>query len=111
MVGLFGVLGYTVQLRVRDFGIRRALGATTRDVLRLVVASAVPVIATGVIIGLVLSMVLSRLLTTMLFGVQPLDPLTFASVTVLLLVTAAAATAGPAWRATRIDPVVALRSE
>ena len=65
----------------------------------------------GAVIGLVLSIGLSRLLATMLFGVQPLDPLTFASVTVLLAVTAAASTAGPAWRATRIDPVVTLQND
>ena len=67
--------------------------------------------ATGTVIGLVLSTFLGRLLATMLFGVQPLDPLTFASVTTLLALTAAASTAGPAWRATRIDPAVALRRE
>jgi putative ABC transport system permease protein len=111
MVGLFGVLAYSVQQRVRDFGVRRALGATTRDVLRLVVGSAVPVIAIGAVIGLALSIALGRLLGAMLFGVQPLDPMTFASVAMLLILTAAVSIAGPAWRATRIDPVAALRSE
>ena len=111
MVGVFGILAYSVQLRVRDFGVRRALGATTGDVLRLVAGSAVRVIATGAVIGLALSAFLGRLLTTMLFGVQPLDPMTFASVTIVLGLTAAAAIAGPAWRATRIDPAVALRAE
>jgi putative ABC transport system permease protein len=111
MVGLFGVLAYSVQQRVRDFGVRRALGATTRDVLRLVVGSAVPVLAIGAVIGLALSIALGRLLGAMLFGVQPLDPMTFASVAMLLILTAAVSIAGPAWRATRIDPVAALRSE
>jgi putative ABC transport system permease protein len=111
MVGLFGVLAYSVQQRVRDFGVRRALGATTRDVLRLVVGSAVPVIAIGAVIGLALSIALGRLLGAMLFGVQLLDPMTFASVAMLLILTAAVSIAGPAWRATRIDPVAALRSE
>ena len=68
-------------------------------------------IATGAVIGLVLSAVLGRLLATMLFGVQPLDPMTFASVTIVLALTAAVSIAGPAWRATRIDPAVALRGE
>ena len=68
-------------------------------------------IAAGAVIGLVLSAVLGRLLATMLFGVQPLDPLTFAFVTIVLALTAAVAIAGPAWRATRIDPAVALRGE
>ena len=111
MVGVFGILAYSVQQRVRDFGVRRALGATTGDVLRLVVESAARVVATGTLVGLILSAVFARLLATMLFGVQPLDPVTFASVTVLLLLTAVLAIAGPAWRATRIDPAVALRSE
>ncbi|MGH9816337.1 MAG: ADOP family duplicated permease [Candidatus Acidiferrales bacterium] len=111
MVGVFGILAYAVQQQVRDFGVRMALGATTGDVLRLVVGSAGRVIATGVVIGLIASAMLSRLLTSVLFGVEPWDPVTFASVTILLVFTAALATAAPAWRAARIDPAVALRSE
>jgi putative ABC transport system permease protein len=111
MVGVFGILAYSVQQRVRDFGVRRALGATTSDMLRLVVGSAFQVIATGAVIGLALSAVLGRLITSVLFGVRPLDPMTFASVTIVLALTAAVATAAPAWRATRIDPAVALRTE
>ena len=111
MVGLFGILAYSVQQRVRDFGVRRALGATTSDVLWLVAGSASRVIATGAVIGLALSTVLGRLLAAMLFGVQPLDPMTFASVTIVLALTAAVSTIGPAWHATRIDPAVALRGE
>jgi len=79
MVGVFGVLAYSVERRVRDFGVRRALGATTGDVVRLVVGSAVRVIATGAAIGLALSMALGRVIDTMLFGVEPLVALTFAS--------------------------------
>ena len=111
MVGVFGILAYSVQQRVRDFGVRRALGATTGDVLRLVVGSAVRVVAAGAALGLMLAAVLSRLIATVLFGVQPLDPLTFVSVTLLLALTAAVSIAGPAWRAVRIDPAAALRSE
>jgi putative ABC transport system permease protein len=111
MIGVVGVLAYTVQMRVRDFGVRRALGATTGDVLRLVVGNVGRVIATGALIGLILSALLGRLLSSVLFGVQPLDPLTFASVIIILGLTAAAATAAPAWRATRIDPAAALRTE
>jgi putative ABC transport system permease protein len=111
MVGLFGVLAYSVQQRVRDFGVRRALGATSSDVLRLVVGNAVRLMAAGAVIGLILSAALSRLIATMLFGVQPLDPWTFVLVTIVVALTAAVSAAGPAWRATRIDPVVALRSE
>lgn len=111
MVGVFGILAYAVQQRVRDFGVRRALGATTGDVLRLVVGGALRVIATGAAVGLVLSAAMSRLLATMLYGVEPLDPATFLSVTIALALTAAVAIAGPAWRATRIDPAIALRGE
>ncbi len=73
MVGVFGILAYSVQQRMRDFGVRRALGATSSDVMRLVVGSAMKVIATGAVIGLVLSAAFGRLIATMLFGVQPLD--------------------------------------
>ncbi len=111
MVGVFGVLAYSVQQRMRDIGVRRALGATRRDVFRLVLGSAVPVIAAGAVIGLVLSAVLGRLLGTVLFGVRPLDPVTFAAVMVVLGLTAAGSMVGPAWRATRIDPAAALRGD
>ena len=111
MVGLFGILAYSVQQRVRDFAVRRALGATTGDVLRLVVTDAARVIAAGAVIGVMLSMVLGRLLATMLFGVQPLDVTTFVSVTILLGLAAALSVVGPALRAVRVDPAVALRSD
>lgn len=101
--------GTSVQQQMRDFGVRRALGATSGDVLRLVAGNAARVIAAGAVAGLILSAILSRLLATILFGVQPLDPATFACVTIVLVLTAAASIAGPAWRATRVDPAVALR--
>jgi putative ABC transport system permease protein len=111
LVGVFGILAYSVQQRVREFGVRMALGATMTDVLGLVIRSAVRLVVAGTVIGLFLAAVLGRLLATVLFGVQPLDPLTFGSVIVLLALTAAAATAAPAWRAARIDPALALRSD
>jgi len=111
MVGVFGILAYSVQQRVREVGVRRALGATTSDVLRLVAGSGVRMIATGAVIGLALSTVSARLLASMLFGVQPLDPVTFGSVTVVLALTAAVSIVGPAWRAVRVDPAVALRGD
>jgi putative ABC transport system permease protein len=95
---------------VRDYGVRRALGATTSDVLRLVVGQAARVVATGAAIGLLLSAAGGRLIETMLFGVRPLDLTTFAFVTIVLGITAALSVAGPAWRAARIDPSVALRN-
>ena len=105
------MLAYSVQQRVRDIGVRRALGATANDVLRLVIVNAARVIATGAAIGLALSALSGRLIETMLFGVRPLDLPTFAIVTVVLGVTAALSIAGPAWRAVRIDPAVALRNQ
>ena len=111
MVGLFGILAYAVQQRTRDIGVRRVLGATTSDVLRLVAGSASRMIGAGAVIGLVLSTIWGRLLATMLFGVQPLDPMTFASVLVVVVLTAALSAAAPAWRATRIDPAAALRGD
>jgi putative ABC transport system permease protein len=111
MVGVFGILAYTVQQRLREFAVRRALGATSRDVMHLVVEHAVRVVVPGVLIGLLLAGVLGRVLTTMLFGVQPLDPLTFAAVALMLLLTALLSIAGPAWRAARVDPATALRGD
>jgi putative ABC transport system permease protein len=111
MVGVFGILAFAVQQHARDFGVRRALGATTGDVLRLVAGSAIRVIGTGAVIGLVLSTIWGRLLATMLFGVRPLDPMTFASVLIVVVLTAVLSAAAPAWRATRIDPAAALRGE
>jgi putative ABC transport system permease protein len=111
VVGLFGILAYSVQQHVRDFGVRRALGATTRDVLWLVAAHAGRVIAAGAVAGLVVGSAVGRLLETMLFGVRPFDPVTLAAVVTLMAITALASVAGPAWRAARIDPAVALRNE
>jgi putative ABC transport system permease protein len=111
MVGVFGILAYSVQQRMRDFGVRRALGATSADVVRLVAGNAVRVIALGAVIGLVASAMVGRLIVSMLFGVQPLDLPTFALVVLVLGLTAALSIAGPAWRAARIDPAVALRNK
>jgi putative ABC transport system permease protein len=111
MVGVFGVLAYSVQQRSREFGVRIAFGATTTDVLGLVLGSVARVIVVGVAVGLVAAPALGQSIATFLFGVQPLDPVTFASVAAVLTLTAAVATAAPALRATRIDPVVAFRNE
>ena len=111
MVGIFGVLTYSVEQRAREFGVRVALGATAGSILRLVLGSAARTIAIGAAIGLAAAAALARTISTFLFGVQPLDPATFVSVAALLTLTAIVATAAPAWRATRVDPVVAFRSE
>jgi len=111
VVGVFGVLTYSVQQRTREFGLRIALGASSVSVLRLVMSSAGSVIGIGLVIGLASAAVLSRSISTFLFGVQPLDPVTFVLVPLVLSATAAIAVAAPAWRAARVDPVVAFRAE
>jgi len=100
-----------VQQRMRDFGVRRALGASSGDIIGLVANNAIRVIAAGVVIGLVAAALAGRLIVSMLFGVQPLDVWTFALVTLVITVTAVASIAGPAWRAVRIDPAAVLRSK
>jgi hypothetical protein len=104
MVGVFGVLAYTVQQRQREIGVRMALGATSARVVWLVFREAGWMIATGAVAGVVLAAFSGRLVAAFLFGVDPLDPLTFVSVSVLILITASVAAAAPARRATRLDP-------
>ena len=111
IVGLYGVMSYAVAQRTNEIGIRMALGAQTRDVMRLVVKQGVKLVALGLALGLVGSFALMRLLTALLFGVTKHDPLTFAAVSVLLAAVALLACYIPARRATRIDPLAALRYE
>jgi putative ABC transport system permease protein len=111
MVGVFGVVMYSVQQRSREFAMRIALGATTANVLALVLGSAGRVIAAGALVGLAAAALLSRSMSTFLFGVQPLDPLTFGFVVVGVALTAVIATAAPAMRAARVDPLETFRCE
>jgi len=111
MVGVFGVLAYTVQQRQREIGVRMALGATGRGVMWLVFRDAGWMIATGVVSGVLLAAFSARLIARFLFGVEPLDPLTFVSVPVVIVLTAIVAAAAPAWSASRVDPVMAFRQE
>jgi putative ABC transport system permease protein len=111
MVGVFGLLAYSVQQRVREFGVRIAMGAAASDVMRLVLANAAKLLLIGLVVGLSAAAALSRYLTTLLYAVKPLDPLTFIAVPAVLVMTAAIAVAVPAWRAARVDPVVAFRNE
>jgi putative ABC transport system permease protein len=111
MVGVFGVLSYGVQQRTREFGVRIALGASAGTILKMVLATAARVIGAGALIGLVLAALLAQSIAIFLFGVTPLDPRTFVGVVIVLGATAAIASLIPAYRASRIDPVVAFRSE
>ncbi len=111
LVGVFGVLAYSVQQRTRELGVRIALGATPASVLRLVLSGAGRIVALGIVVGLVAAAGLGQAISAFLFGVQPFDPPTFVAVGGVLLVTAAVAMAMPAIRATRVDPVVAFRNE
>jgi putative ABC transport system permease protein len=110
-VGIYSVLAYTVRQRVREIGIRMALGAPSTGVLRLVVLDGLKPTLAGVMLGLGLAAVLVRVLAALLFGVSPYDPGTFASVALLVLAVGILATLIPAYRATRVDPIVTLRAE
>jgi putative ABC transport system permease protein len=111
MVGVFGVLMYSVQQRMREFGVRIAMGAGAADVLRLVFGNAARLTIAGLVIGLSLAAVFSRWVTTLVYPVAPLDPVTFSVVPLVLIATAAIAVAAPALRAMRVDPVEAFRAE
>jgi len=110
-IGLYGVMAYSVTQRSHELGIRMALGAAPRDVLRLVLAQGTRLIFVGAAAGLVASLGMTQLISSLLFGVSATDPLTFASVVLLLGVVALAACYIPARRASRVDPMAALRYE
>ena len=109
--GVFGVMAYSVSRRTREIGVRVALGAATRDVLRLVVGEGLRTVLVGAALGLAGALVLTRTISSLLFGVTATDPVAFGSVTLLLLAAALVACYIPARRAARVDPLVALRSE
>jgi len=110
-IGIFGVLSYAVSQRTREIGIRMALGAEGRTVVGLIVRQAMVLVGCGVAAGLALGLVLSQTMTKMLFDVRPTDPATYAGVSVVLALVALLASYLPARRATRVDPIVALRAE
>jgi putative ABC transport system permease protein len=111
LVGVYGVISYSVARRIQEIGIRMALGAAPRDVLRMVIGQGLVPVALGVVIGAGAALGLTRLVASQLYGVKPADPATFIGATALVLIVAVLACCIPARRAMRVDPIVALRYE
>ncbi len=110
-VGIYGVISYSVVQRTREIGIRMALGAAQQDVLKMIVRNGLILTSIGIAIGVTAAMVLTRLMTSLLFGISPTDPVTFAGIGLLILAVAILASYVPARRASKVDPMIALRYE
>jgi putative ABC transport system permease protein len=111
LIGIYGVIAFSVAQRTREIGVRMALGAQRRDVVRMVVGQGMALAAAGIVAGIAAALMATRALASLLYDVTPTDPATFAGVAALLAVTALAACGGPARRAALVDPIVALRCE
>ena len=110
-VGIFGVVSFATARRMRELGVRRALGARTADLHRLVIAEPLRTVGLGVIVGIVAAVMSARVIRALVFGVSAIDPMTFATVPAVVLVVAFLAAAVPARRASRVDPASVLRME
>jgi predicted permease len=111
MLGVYGTMAYSVAQRTFEIGIRMAFGAEKATILRTVLQHAAKLACGGIVLGLVLSLAVARLITSMLVGVSPLDPVSLTMASTLLFITAIAAAFAPGWKATHVDPMVALRAE
>ena len=111
VVGIYGVIAYMATQRTREIGIRMALGAQIADVRRLFLRQGLVLTSIGIALGIGVAMAITRVLSSLLFGVGPLDPITYVAVSAGLAAVALLATYVPARRASRVDPVVALRAE
>jgi ABC-type antimicrobial peptide transport system permease subunit len=110
-IGVYGLVAYSVRERTREIGIRMALGSSQSNVLGLVARHGITLVAIGIAIGLAAAFGLTRSIQSLIFGIAPNDPLTFATVALVLSTVALIACGVPAWRAARIDPILALRQE
>jgi putative ABC transport system permease protein len=110
-MGIFSVMTYTVSQRRKEIGIRVALGGQRRDILRLVMSQGLALVAIGLGLGAVMALAVGRLLTRFIFGIGAADPVTFAAAAALLLAVSGLATLIPAGRATKVDPMVAVRQQ
>ena len=110
-IGTYGVISYSVSQRIPEFGLRLALGAPPNGLLRLVLAQAARLAVAGTVLGIVVALALARIMRSLIYNVSPADPLTFAAVGLMVIAIAVLACWLPAWRATKANPMVALRAE